>query len=277
VQGRHRPVFGDLPSPAWMEAEISWMQDPAGLFDGVMPLKSPEKALDWLESLGKKPWGPWELNFSPPLYSPTEDLAAAYLSPKQDAPVGRSWDVDSLQIMAGICRNDIGDQFFREFLVLHASKLHKAKGIVAFARNSGLLAELDQLSSVHRVAMDQAFLHKYAHVLARPEEVFARMGLPLTMFYNDGAPRHPAFVSGHAACAGAGAAVLQHCLDLSPEENDLLISLAELTFIGRWTAGIHWMCDGIAGLRGGYEIARDMLSLDTPNPWEPQFQAMQAL
>jgi hypothetical protein len=271
---RSYDVFGDIPSALQLEREVTWLQS---LDVGSDQLSSPT----WFEfpGLGID----WLINRSTFTYGPTEvkrhwheaidgiNNAAAYLSPPPQYGNKLTTLVPTWECIASQCRDDVGIQFFREWLFINRSSIRKSPG--AFAREGGILWELSQMELAHSIAMDRAFCQKYATPLARPEEWCARINQPLRLLYNDGAPRHPSFVSGHAACAGAAAHYILANCNLSNDQIAEVISLAELTFLGRWAAGIHWQADGLAGLHGGWEIARMMAGSTMGNPWAERFAA----
>jgi PAP2 superfamily len=104
----------------------------------------------------------------------------------------------------------------------------------------------------------------------------------LSQAYPEAAPAHPAYVSGHAAIAGACVTVLKALFDgdrvfrfpqvptrdgLDTRHDDTpnltysgeLNKLAANIAVGRQWAGIHWRCDSLEGLKLGERIGHALL------------------
>lgn len=201
----------------------------------------------------------------------------------------------TLTDLAVLMYDDIGAQFFieRAAELARGGALTNSPGVYfrgnGTASSRSLLDVIEKLVQATQAAMEVCFTEKWTHLLARPEEVWARSlrdlslvgilqmprGTRLQLLYPDGAPRHPAFPSGHAAIAGACAYVLLRALgDPSgqTQHGRSVVVLAEQVFMGRWAAGVHWICDGIAGLDLGWKVARAMLdehNVHPASPWAP--------
>ncbi len=117
----------------------------------------------------------------------------------------------------------------------------------------------------------------------------------LSQAYPEGCPMHPAYPSGHAVLAGAGATILKACFEenavfprpvkvgkngLEPLDADLKVGaeinkLAANVAMGRNFAGIHWRCDASEGLRLGEAAAIMVLRCLKDSRKEPMSEAMQ--
>jgi membrane-associated phospholipid phosphatase len=138
---------------------------------------------------------------------------------------------------------------------------------------------------VHRVKSGQARHPVHPSLLdsVALRDVFDRTrSYLLPQAYPEGCPLHPSYPSGHAVIAGACATVLKAFFDESfpieepvvPRRDGLslepytgpaltvggeLNKLAANVSLGRAMAGIHWRCDGAAGLALGEQVALDLL------------------
>lgn len=275
-------------STNWWKNEIRWMKNhftPAADTPllGGLPYVFP-KDLDYGPFTMSRFIKPWSRDFA----NNEESYKSTVAARSGDSYL---YDPNNIRDVAVVCHNDVGGQFFVEKAVeLFSNKtLKNTPG--KFFRGDGTpssLSQLDLMASIwtcHQAALEEAFLTKWRYLLARPEEVFARglatadaeldiAGHKLFMVYPEGAPRHPAYPSGHAACAGAGAFVLLQALGDLEGKTDAgkdIIKLAELTFMGRWVAGIHWIADGVGGLIGGWNVAQAMCGMKAPDvksPWD---------
>lgn len=171
--------------------------------------------------------------------------------------------------------------------------------VVARAAHAALKASWCHKWLVHRRLRPEAFagrVHNYLTGAARyplhaellnstaPSAVFRAYGsYLLPVAYPEGAPTHPAYPAGHAAVAGACAAVLKAFFDesfvipnpvvASPDGLALvpyrgadltvggeLNKLASNIALGRDTAGVHWRSDGVEGLKLGEAVAIGLLT-----------------
>ena len=259
-----------------VDREVAWMQarslNDASVPDGFpIPYVSPS-----ILGPGTQNYGPFIVNrtvrdLEPYIASPGDEYR--FSNPNVDS---RHAVGDNLLDVAICCMDDIGAQFFVDWTI-HAVSTGKMKltpgkfwsGNLR-RREGGLVWIIDRLNKYACMALSRAWVQKWTFRLARPEELFARRALPLTMVYPS--PNHPSYVSGHAAVAGACAAVLALMMNdptLESEAGAEVLALANFTFLGRWAAGIHWAKDGVDGLRLGWETV--MYSNNSlpypPSPW----------
>ncbi|MEN9558836.1 MAG: hypothetical protein RLZZ502_47, partial [Pseudomonadota bacterium] len=129
----------------------------------------------------------------------------------------------------------------------------------------------------------QRFVPKWLRETEAVKRTIASQGSALLpQAYPEGAPLHPAYVSGHSAIAGACVTVLKAMFDgervfrfpqiptrdgrdtQAASEANLtyageLNKLAANTAMGRMWAGIHWRCDSLEGLRLGERVGHAVL------------------
>ena len=149
---------------------------------------------------------------------------------------------------------------------------------------------------VHRTKTGMAKYPLHPDVLesravAETEKRFGTFLLPQA--YPEGCPLHPAYPSGHASVAGAGATMLKALFDetmivpdcvvptsdgqsLTPYRGPALSVKGELeklaynVAMGRNFAGIHWRSDAVGGIQLGEEVAISILQ-DLVNTFNEDF------
>lgn len=88
---------------------------------------------------------------------------------------------------------------------------------------------------------------KYKTLVARPNQFDQQLATIVCT------PRHPSYVSGHAAAAGAAAILLSYFF---PGESKRIIELAKEAALSRLYAGVHFPVDNEEGLKLGKQIGQ---------------------
>lgn len=97
-----------------------------------------------------------------------------------------------------------------------------------------------------------AWAIKYRYDVARPNQQDPNLPTYLCT------PRHPSYISGHAIVAGVASEVLSYFF---PAEKERLQELATECAFSRLYGGVHFLIDGLEGLRLGRAIARSLIGL----------------
>lgn len=143
---------------------------------------------------------------------------------------------------------DLG-QLLRRWLVQNGAK-HKS---VDGSGNGIFLELIPGLNRKLAIAIDEALFEaaqvKQFFGRPRPEEVICYN----CTSYPEGCPKHPSYVAGHGAAAGATLAVLlEEFPELPPELMDPLIRACLQWAMFRTFAGVHYANDNIMGVALGY-------------------------
>lgn len=128
------------------------------------------------------------------------------------------------------------------------------EGHTDFLKNPvGLISDL--AVNVTR-ALEEAFVVKYFFGRPRPEEA-SRIGADFT-HYPEGCPKHPAYVAGHGAAAGATYGTIAGFYDLTEEQDQILKTMTQHFAMYRSLAGVHYADDNLEGWRLGVAVAKDL-------------------
>ena len=133
-----------------------------------------------------------------------------------------------------------------------------ATGATLVAPETGFNDFINRVPDAHLVlaqkicdSMDRCFEAKYFYGKPRPEEAFARTGLPWNITgYDEGCPNHPAYPAGHGAAAGSVSVLFTHFNTTQQQRNEV-IDACYVWAMSRTLAGVHYAVDNLAGLAIG--------------------------
>ena len=97
-----------------------------------------------------------------------------------------------------------------------------------------------------------AWYLKFKWLVARPDQLDHNFATILCT------PRHPTYPAGHSVVAGCASTILSYFF---PPEKARLIDLAEQCSLSRQYAGVHFLVDGIEGLRLGRQIGHIIVDI----------------